>query len=664
MPWAALPSPRGQPPGRLGQALRLVDQTLDPFFIAQVRDRRCVLFAGAGLSAAAGFPSWAQLLQGVAASARQQLPDLKTAGLDALVAEGKLLEAAAYLRDTMGAAGFHAALGEQLQKKDVAPSALHQLIARFQFRAIVTTNFDPLIERAFGGALPVATQVDAKDLARYLAEDRPFVFKVHGDIARPETIILTSEEFARATVDNKAFKTAFNALLLTSPLLFVGYSHSDPDFDLFLRENVQVFGHEGARRYALMRALDEKDTILQGLLKEKSVTVLPYQQHDEVPAFFERLLQTTQAPAGKVTRRPPRAALPGGLKNDRVVTMRTSAARARPGARLAVVIPGLMGSQLAVREPAGEEKSIWLNPVRLLMGAMAELDLAAPKPRRVSAPKMLAQFSEPLVNALAASREVLPFPYDWRLDYRENAARLAEFLERECAKGTHCDLVAINEGGLLARAFLADYRGDWRRLHGERGGRVVLLGTANHGTFQSVLMLLGEHSLVKALGMLDLKHKREDIRRIFASFPSLYQMLPSPRLNAAWRALYERKSWGACEVSAEFLADGLKFHEEIAEAIDADRMVAVLGDGQPTVVSVDDPERLDRQPQWAMTSEGDGTVAHSDARLEKAGRAVPTYYAPVEHSALGTDGNVARAVVEILERGMTTLLASGPKAAP
>jgi len=643
--------------------VKLVDQTLDPFFIAQVRNRRCVLFAGAGLSAGAGFPSWVQLVQGVAQAARQQVPDLKTAGLDALVAKGELPEVAAYLRGTMGVDAFHAALSARLQQQDVAPSALHQLIARFQFRAIVTTNFDPLIERASGGLLPVATQVDAKDLARYLAEDTPFVFKVHGDIARPETIILTSDEFARAMVDNKVLKSAFNALLLTSPLLFVGYSHSDKDFDLFLRENVQVFGHEGARRYALMQALDERDTILQDLLKEKSVTVLPYAQHAEVPAFFERLLQTTQAPAGKVTRKLPRAALPGSLQNDRVVTARASTARARPGARLAVVIPGMLGSQLAVREKSGEDKSIWLNVLRLVMGAMSELDMTAPHARRVSAPRMLAQFSEPLVNALAAGREVLPFPYDWRLDYRQNAARLSEFLERECANGTHCDLVAINEGGLLARAFLADYRGDWRRLHGDRGGRVVMLGTAHHGTFQAVLTLLGEDSLTKALGKIDLKHRREDIRRVFASFPSLYQMLPSPRLNAAWRALYERKSWGACEVSAELLADGLKFQEEIAEAIDPDRMVAVLGDGQSTVVSVDNPERLDQHPQWAMTSEGDGTVAHPCARLEKGGRTVPTYYAPVDHGTLGTDAAVARAVVDILDRGTTTLLATAPQVA-
>ena len=46
------------------------------------------------------------------------------------------------------------------------------------------------------------------------------------------------------------------------------------------------------------------------------------------------------------------------------------------------------------------------------------------------------------------------------------------------------------------------------------------------------------------------------------------------------------------------------------------------------------------------------------ARLEKAGRAVPTYYARAEHTALGTDTTVASAVVEILDSGATTLLAT------
>lgn len=638
-----------------------MEQEFDPFFVTQVREGKCVLFAGAGLSAAAGYPSWASLLRGIVEIAQKSVPDLKVAGLQAYFAEGKLLDAAAYLRGAMGAQPFYEALRALLKERDVAPSATHKLLARFSFRAIVTTNFDQLIERAYDGKLPVATQRDNNDLAKYLGEGTRFLFKVHGDIDRPDTIVLTSEEFAQVTVDNKALKSGISALLLTSTLLFVGYSHSDPDLDLFLREHLQVFGKEGARRFALMRSGDPKSEIQADLLQQKSITVLPYAKHEELPAFFERLLQAVDAHAEQLTSKPPLEAVPK-RKDTKGLADRRKKPRAALGERFAVVIPGLLASKLSVRDKTEGEKSIWLNIFRLVMGGMEKLDLAAPKPPRVTATDILAQFSLKLVTALEKQREVLPFPFDWRLDFRDSAERLGDFLKREIPQGASCDLIAINEGGLVARSYLADYRGEWRKLHGEKGGRLVMLGTANHGTFNAVQTLLGRHALVRMLGQIDLRHSAEDIRRIFASFPSMYQTLPSPLVNAAWGALYRRESYGKAEVSTELLDDGLKFHKEIADAVDPARMVCILGHGKETVYSVEDPSRLDAEQQWAVTLDGDGTVSHQYARLERDGQPVPTYYAAVEHGLLGADETAASAVAEILESGKTTLLPSEPPA--
>ena len=638
-----------------------MDQDLDPFFIKQVREGKCVLFAGAGLSAAAGYPSWASLVRGVMEAATRSEANLKVVGLESLLAEGKLLEAAAYLRQAIGDEKFYAALRALLKEKEVAPSPIHRLLARFRFRAIVTTNFDQLIERAFEGKLPVATQKDARDLAKYLGEETPFIFKVHGDIDRPETIVLTDDEFAQVTVDNKAFKSSFGALLLTSPLLFVGYSHSDPDFDLFLREHVLVFGKEGARRYALMRVRDEKDTILSEGLWRKSIQVLSYASHDELPSFFEHLLKAVEAREEQVTTKPPQSP-PPDERDTAVVPRRARRAPAAAGQRYAVIVPGLFASKLSVQERLTGETAIWLNVIKLAMGGMSKLDLRARRKTRVRATDLLAQFSLPLVTALGKQREVLPFPYDWRLDYRETASRLHEFIEDEVPYGASCDLVAINEGGLVARAFIADYRAEWKRIRGEQGSRLVMLGTPNHGSFQSVLVLLGKSSFVTTLGKLDLFHSAEEVRHIFSSFTSLYQLLPSPLLNAAWSALYRRESYGKVDVDVELLDDGLKFHSEIADIVDPERMVCILGDGKSTVVSVEDPTRLDLDQQWAVTLDGDGTVAHPYSRLEKNGQGVPTYYAGVDHGALGTDQGVAGAVLEILDSGKTTRLPTQPPA--
>lgn len=66
-----------------------------------------------------------------------------------------------------------------------------------------------------------------------------------------------------------------------------------------------IFGKEGARRYAPMRAGDEKDAILQELLLQKSMQMVPYKEHNELPASFERLRSAVEAHAEQLTTRPP-----------------------------------------------------------------------------------------------------------------------------------------------------------------------------------------------------------------------------------------------------------------------------------------------------------------------------------------------------------------------
>lgn len=638
-----------------------MDQPLDPFFVKQVRDGHCVLFAGAGLSAAAGFPNWVSLVRNLAKAERPPGVEPKSAALEALIARGKLLEAAEWLREELGPDRFHQALRDELARVPKTLSPTHRLLPQFRFRAIITTNFDQLIETAFENRLPVATQRDAGDVARHLGANTPFLYKIHGDIERPETIVLTSDDFAEIILRNDALRTVLQALFLTNPMLFVGYSHADPDFDLVVREHVNQFGHEGARRYALMKVGGDEDLILTHGLQKKSIQVVPFQDYGDVPRFFETLLEATRSGAEQITSEPP-AAGPQALKPSTGLRRRLAREPRRAGERVAVILPGLFGSQLSARAGLSREVRIWLNMWRLALGGIARLDLSPLRrePARIRADDVLANYYGELALTLAQNREVRLFAYDWRQDYWQLADELRTFLRRQVDEGVSCDLVAHAEGGLVARAYIAENPEEWAQLRGERDSRLVMLGTPNHGSFQHLMVLLGENSLVRTLAKLDLKHSVEEVRRVFASFPSLYQSMPSPLRNAAWSALYQRASWGAVEVDPELLEAGLQFHNEIAGAVDPERMICVLGDGHPTIVSLGDPTRLDGAPQWAMSNQGDGTVAEIDARLEKEGREIPTYFCPDDHSGLTSSPAVLAALADLLDRGQTDRLPREP----
>jgi hypothetical protein len=188
----------------------------------------------------------------------------------------------------------------------------------------------------------------------------------------------------------------------------------------------------------------------------------------------------------------------------------------------------------------------------------------------------------------------------------------------------------------------------------------VLLGSPNYGWFASLTLLLGTENFQRKLARIDLTAGLHKIRRVFASFPSIYQTLPSPRKNLAWEAFYEARSYGKLSVSQTLLDRGLAFHEEIEPAIDPQRMVCILGHGQATTIDVENPSNLSNPGNWILTLEGDGRTANVLSIIERDGVPVPTYYAETAHGEITQNLNVLAAVDEILEKGQTSFLKTKP----
>jgi hypothetical protein len=116
--------------------------------VDHIKQRRCVLFAGAGLSMQAELPSsWAELLRDMV----EHLPNLRpeeSAELQTLLERGKLLDVAEYckLKDLFQ---FNAVLEERLRGADCEVPDAHRIVARIPFSGVVTTNYDKLIERGW-----------------------------------------------------------------------------------------------------------------------------------------------------------------------------------------------------------------------------------------------------------------------------------------------------------------------------------------------------------------------------------------------------------------------------------------------------------------------------------------------------------------------------------
>jgi hypothetical protein len=129
------------------------------------------------------------------------------------------------------------------------PSAVLRALARLPFPLVATTNYDNLFERAlaaFGDKEPYVSVYDATEHAR--AEDvddptpeRPFLFKVHGDVKRPESIVVTDEDYIQFVL-RMSEPTGFGPIpetflyrFRTWPTLFVGYSLLDYNLRLLFK---------------------------------------------------------------------------------------------------------------------------------------------------------------------------------------------------------------------------------------------------------------------------------------------------------------------------------------------------------------------------------------------------------------------------------------------
>jgi hypothetical protein len=338
---------------------------------------------------------------------------------------------------------------------------------------------------------------------------------------------------------------------------------------------------------------------------------------------------------------------------------------------LAVVVPGTMGSALAVRG-----KPVWLAYGALLRGGLAEIGWGADD---VEVGDILDEFYGPLLEHLARTHRVEIFAYDWRRSIVDAARHLAERLEawlpeaERTAQPVH--IVAHSMGGLVARAMIADGGAGakvWRRITALPGGRLLMLGTPNRGSHEAVRWLTGANPTEAKLALLDFAHDVDAIIDIVRRFPGMVELLPFDdparfAQLAPWKQLRDEigARWPLVDES-QLRAAAATWALLKGAAVDPQHMVYVAGCQRATVVDhrVALEEFEYRAPrkrlEFIATPEGDGTVTWASGRL--AG--VPMFYAPdTAHDELcsnAADRRIFRGYVELLTTGKTDQLASTP----
>ena len=116
-----------------------------------------------------------------------------------------------------------------------------QLLKNAVIEGIITTNYDTLLESLF----PTFTVYAGQD---ELLFNNSFgigeIFKIHGSADMPESIVLTAEDFDRFNERNKYLAAKLLTIFVEHPIIFLGYSLSDPNIQEILLNIAAVLTSE------------------------------------------------------------------------------------------------------------------------------------------------------------------------------------------------------------------------------------------------------------------------------------------------------------------------------------------------------------------------------------------------------------------------------------
>lgn len=237
--------------------------------------KKLVLFIGAGLSAPCGISMWKELMSrlieeciahGCCKRDAELLKKWRNKKQYTKVAEKckKLLPGGSFITTVRRAC-----------TPTRGPSKVHKAILSLSLLPfIITTNFDKVLENTYSppgtGTVPVFTHLP-DEIGLAINQDGFFIFKLHGDIDRPSTIILTQKEYD-GMKGNKVLDIWLKTVFFNNTLLFVGYSISDPDINYFLKSLKTELDTYAKPHYAIISYIRQQDK--QKLMKKFNVTTL------------------------------------------------------------------------------------------------------------------------------------------------------------------------------------------------------------------------------------------------------------------------------------------------------------------------------------------------------------------------------------------------------
>ncbi|ACK86385.1 hypothetical protein Mchl_5662 (plasmid) [Methylorubrum extorquens CM4] len=230
---------------------------------------------GAGASIPSGYPSWDGLVKGlgelvvariqnVAGRRGGQIPPKYESFLKG---QDPAWQAEEYRR-MIGRTAFNAYIRETFRARSHVAEPYH-LIAKLCFLHYLTTNFDPCIAsalRAAGKPNKVIDWHEIDALNSFICDiangdGRQYVVHLHGRHVEPGKVVLTESSYVERYLATDDTRLKLLAVFMTHPVVFIGFSMTDPDLTQLMREVTARLRRTPPRHFAILGAESTEEEI-------------------------------------------------------------------------------------------------------------------------------------------------------------------------------------------------------------------------------------------------------------------------------------------------------------------------------------------------------------------------------------------------------------------
>ena len=221
--------------------------------IEAIQSKECILFIGSGISVWSGLPSWERLIrQMVEFLCDSGLQSNEKSEIEQILLKGDMLTAASLCASLMRKGNFRDFIEEVFIEPNPKPHEIHRIIANLGPDSFITTNYDRLVDDAYqivhdGLVLSPINNDQPIEQARIVKHGASrFIFTPHGRAEKCDTIILTREDYRGLKYNSKSTIITLQHLLISRPVVFLGFGLQDPDF-LMIKDEIAAIYQGGER---------------------------------------------------------------------------------------------------------------------------------------------------------------------------------------------------------------------------------------------------------------------------------------------------------------------------------------------------------------------------------------------------------------------------------